>query len=132
MVVYCWGLFNGRNDEVVRAMAFAVMILGNLVLILINLSRTRGLVELLRTGTKAMWGIILGTLIMLISVLNVSALRGVFHFGELGLLETTMVLLITVLGYMWFRKIRQPMMAEASETTKTAPAARSRAILVAE
>lgn len=74
----------GRGADTSRALTFATLILGNVALIASNHSHARGLLAVLGIRNPGLWLINGATLIMLVLVLGIPALRGAFHFGALG------------------------------------------------
>lgn len=68
-------------EPAVRALAFSVLVLGNLALILVNRRRDSSLRTMLVKPTSALLAIIVGTLLALLAVLTVPLLQQVFRFA---------------------------------------------------
>ncbi|MBK7864287.1 MAG: cation-translocating P-type ATPase [Archangiaceae bacterium] len=84
MVVTFWvGLHRHAGPADARAISFATLILGNVSLILMNRSRSRGLWQTLRARNPAWWAILVGALIVLALTLYVPPLRDLFQFSLL-------------------------------------------------
>jgi Ca2+-transporting ATPase len=81
-----------------RAMAFAVLVLGNTALILSNRSRTRSVLSTLATPNRPLWVVIAGALVGLLLALYVPALRDVFHFDALTAGELALAVLVVFGG----------------------------------
>ncbi len=101
--VYLWGLLSGRPDEVVRALTFATLVVGNLALILVNrswrLSFVRALVE--RRNPTLPWILGIASL-CLVLLLTVPVFRGAFSFGPISPLDACVVLAAGFAGVAWF------------------------------
>jgi Ca2+-transporting ATPase len=78
------------NEYVARTVGFVAMVLANLGLILSNRSQTRSIIATLRTPNKAVWWIVMGTLIFLCASVFVPALARLFRFEVVQL--TTLLL----------------------------------------
>ena len=111
LAVYFWALTTGLNDDVVRSMTFATLLLSNVGLILIN--RSTHLTALttvrMRRNPAVVW-IVSFALVMLVLLLEVPLLRQAFNFGALTLGQLTTVLAASVAGLAWF-EIRKSLSA---------------------
>jgi Ca2+-transporting ATPase len=74
----------GLTEAEARALAFTTLVMGNLALILINRSWTRGLWATLREPNRAMVVIFAGALAGLALTIYVPAVSRLFRFGSLG------------------------------------------------
>jgi len=101
--VYLWGIMSHRPDDVVRALTFATLVVGNLALILVNrswrLSIARTLVE--RRNRTVGWIIGLASL-FLVLLLTVPALRDAFRFGPILPTDALVATVAGVAGVLWF------------------------------
>jgi P-type Ca2+ transporter type 2C len=70
-----------------RALAFTTLILANLGLIWTNRSRTRTVLETLRSPNTALWWVTIGALVFLGLVLYNPFLRELFQFSTLHALD---------------------------------------------
>lgn len=82
--VYALSLREGHTDGEVRAIAFSVLIIGNLFLILTNLSTTRSFVTVFTERNKVTLAIIGTAIILLVLILTVPPLQSLFSFEDPG------------------------------------------------
>ncbi len=87
LVVFAIALQRGEGDTGVRALAFTTLILANLGLIWTNRSRTRTVIETLRSPNAALWWVTGGALLFLALVLYIPQLRDLFQFSTLHALD---------------------------------------------
>lgn len=80
LVIYLLSKNEGHSEGEIRAIAFSSLIIGNIFLIVTNLSRTRSFISVIMEGNRAVL-LILGVAIsMLLAVLFIPALRLTFNF----------------------------------------------------
>lgn len=94
LVVYYLSTKEGHTNNEVRAITFSTLILGNLILIITNLSKTRNFFQVLYEKNWPRTIIICIALIMLISINNITFLQTIFKFENSGYKH----FLIAVLG----------------------------------
>jgi Ca2+-transporting ATPase len=102
------------NEFAARTVGFVAMVLANLGLILSNRSQTRSIIATLRTPNKAVWWIVIGTLIFLGASVFVPALAQLFRFQVVQPLMILLASAVAIVGIMVselvkmrpFRKIR--------------------------
>jgi Ca2+-transporting ATPase len=99
---YAAALWAGRTPETARALAFTVLISGNLSLILTNRSSSRPLFRPARRGNAALRWVMLGAALSLFLVLAVAPLRELFRFASLGAMEIAAALAAGVVSVLWF------------------------------
>ena len=78
--VYLFSLQEGHTDGEIRSIAFSSLIIGNIVLILTNLSRTRSVLAVILEKNVAAMIILTGAVILLVAILLVPPLQEVFSF----------------------------------------------------
>ncbi|MFH1876250.1 MAG: cation-translocating P-type ATPase [Candidatus Omnitrophota bacterium] len=101
-VVYIVSLRIHQTEGESRTLAFATLVFSNMMLILTNLSWSKGLVSILKTKNKALWLVLLGTLAALAAVLYVPFLRRLFHFSTLSLEDIGIAFAAGTLSLVWF------------------------------
>jgi len=106
-LTFLLALQRGMTADQARGLAFACVVLGNLLLIVSSRSSQRGALALLATPNRAMWWIIGGTLLALSAVLGVPVLRNIFHFGATGLPELGGALLAGLATLLWFEVLKR-------------------------
>ena len=103
LVVYLWGVTQGRPGVEVRSLAFVTLVVGNVALILVNrshrLSAARALRE--RANRTIPW-ILGGALLMLATLLAVPWLRNAFRLGPLSVTDVVIATSAAILGVSWF------------------------------
>lgn len=82
--------------------AFVTLIFSNLLLILVNRSRTKTIFESIRIKNDALPFVTFGTLAILFSALYVPALQSLFHFSDLSIRQIMICFIISVVSIVWF------------------------------
>ena len=101
--VYFWALNSGRDDDVVRSMTFATLLLSNVGLILVNRSTHLTAWRTLRERhNRAVGAIVAFALLMLALLLTVPLLRDAFNFGPITLVDLGLVALVSAVGLAWY------------------------------
>lgn len=101
-IVYLAALNLGYEEEVIRALAFSTIVFGNLMLIITNLSHRRHFFSIITEGNKALMIILGATILSLLFTLYVPFLRQLFYFSLVSPWQLMFVLLMAVLGIVWF------------------------------
>jgi Ca2+-transporting ATPase len=78
--VYWLSMYEGHTEGEVRAIAFSALIIGNIFLILTNLSYTRSVWDVIKERNPAVVLILNGAVVILLLILHIPALRQVFAF----------------------------------------------------
>jgi len=89
-----------------RALAFAVLVVGNLILIVGNRSEQRSFLALLASPNQAQWWIGGGGLGALFLVLQVPFLQRIFHFAAIAPRGWLWLLLAAALAIAWFELLK--------------------------
>jgi Ca2+-transporting ATPase len=104
--------YRGGGELEARAMSYNTLIIANIGLILTNRSRTHTILTTLRIPNRAMWWVLGGATLFLSLVLTVPALRGIFKFAPMHLLDVALCLAAgagSVLGFelvkLWHRRV---------------------------
>jgi len=84
VVVYWMSIREGHAEEEVRAIAFSALIIGNIFLILANLSGTRSFISVFREVNMPAILILSGAFCMLMLILYLPPLQQLFRFGFPG------------------------------------------------
>ncbi len=80
LTVYFLSLHEGHTEGEVRAIAFSALIIGNVFLILTDLSKTRSFLSVFTERNYAATFILLAALLMLFAVIAIPGLQGLFAF----------------------------------------------------
>ncbi|PJD99513.1 MAG: ATPase [Leptospira sp.] len=84
LFVYFLSIHEGHTDSEVRAIAFSSLIIGNIFLILTNLSKTRSFLSVFLERNYPILMILSLAIIMLISILTIPYLQKIFSFQSPG------------------------------------------------
>jgi len=85
LAIYFLSIHEGHTDEEVRAIAFTSLVIGNVFLILTNLSKTRNIFKVITERNWAVWIILSIAIIMLLLIISIPVLQQIFSFGFPGL-----------------------------------------------
>jgi Ca2+-transporting ATPase len=118
-MLYGFALYRGMPDSEARALAFTTLIIANIGLILINRSWAHSVVATLRSPNAALWWVIGGSVVFLGLVLYLPALRELFRFGELHLLDLGVCLIAGAGSLLWFEAFKVLSRARSLPTAHT-------------
>lgn len=107
MFVAVWLLYglmleSGIAEAEARATAFACIVLGNIGLILANLSKTKSIFAVLSTPNTALRWVIVGTLCGLAVALYVPGVRDLFRFSSPSATGLLLSLAAAAIGLVWY------------------------------
>jgi len=85
MAIYFLSIHEGHTNEEVRAIAFSSLIIGNIFLILTNLSKTRNFLKVITERNWAVWIILSTAIIMMLLIISIPFLQQIFGFEFPGL-----------------------------------------------
>ena len=100
-LLYALVLAAGTPEPQARAMAFAVVVLGNVGLILSSRSSQATLVETLRRPNPVLWWIVAGAFLGLALAIYVEPLREIFRFAPLSWTQLLMSIVAAIAGLTW-------------------------------
>jgi Ca2+-transporting ATPase len=101
-LVFATARYREESETTARTLAFAILVIGNLMLILTNRSWTRPIVATLRTPNRALGWVILGAATMLVLVIYVPFLQTLFRFSPLHLHDIAVCIAGGVASLLWF------------------------------
>jgi len=84
LTIYFISIREGHTDEEVRAIAFSSLIIGNVFLILTNLSKTKNIFSVISEKNGAVLVILSTAIIMLLLMISIPFLQQIFNFGFPG------------------------------------------------
>jgi len=105
-LVFYWSLAQGKGEADARTMSFAVLVLGNIMLILTNLSWRSTILDIIRKKNVALWWVVGGALACLAAVIYIPGLRSLFHFSMLHGEDLGIVVLVAVASVAWFEVLK--------------------------
>ncbi|MEI6520785.1 MAG: cation-translocating P-type ATPase [bacterium] len=94
------------GESAARTMAFVTLIVGNLMLIMTNVSWTRSLVSTLRSSNSAMWWVVGGAIILIFVMMNIPSLAILFQFASLSFQQAGICLAAGICSVVWFEIVK--------------------------
>jgi Ca2+-transporting ATPase len=98
--------YRGHGELDSRALTFATLVVANLALIVANRSWSTSGLRALRVHNPALWWVIAGTLVFLGAVVYVPALRALFRFESLHLIDWAVCLVAGAVSVAWFELLK--------------------------
>jgi P-type Ca2+ transporter type 2C len=105
--VLFYARLQGYEVAVQSALAFSTLIVGNLSLIIVNRSISRPLREVLRVRNRAVWIIVVATLVVLLTTLVAPPLQDLFHFARPGTTDLIGASLVGLLSVIWIDLLKR-------------------------
>jgi len=106
LAVFGGAMYSGRGEAEARALSFTTLIAANLGLILTNRSRSRTILEILRSPNSAQWWVLGGATIFMGLVLTVPFLRDLFRFDRLHPDDVLFCLAAGATSVLWFEGVK--------------------------
>lgn len=106
LLVFIIALYSGRGSSVARAMTFVALIVGNVTLILTNVSWSRTIVASIRLSNRARWWVVGVALVSLGVSLYLPFLRSLFMFAKLSAMDLVVSIVAGMLSIMWFEVLK--------------------------
>lgn len=97
----------GQPYAVAQTLTFATLIFADLGLIVLHRSWTTPLLRVLRTPNRAMWWVLLGSLVVLLSILYVPPVRETLRFAAIPGPELLAWALLGPLSVLWFERFKR-------------------------
>jgi Ca2+-transporting ATPase len=99
--------YQGMDQSTVRAITFTTLVLGNLILVWANRSRTRTIPEMiLGYQNWPLWIITASSLLVLLVVIYVPAVQAVFQFSALGLRDLAFCIILSLASVTAFEVVK--------------------------
>ncbi len=102
ILIFATALHLGESETNARTLAFATLVIGNLMLILANRSWTRMISATLRAPNPALWWVVGGAAAVLVLAIYVPFLQSLFRFSPLHPLDILICLTGGVASLLWF------------------------------
>lgn len=93
---------SGRSETEVRTIAFTSLVLTNLLLIIINLSWTKNIFQIIAGANRAMVIVVAAALACLSVILYVPFLSGLFHLSSLRAGDFLLIAPVMIISVLWF------------------------------
>ncbi len=100
--LYLYAFKSGKGEYEARSFAFVSLVLGNIFLILINLSWKKYAHRILMSGNRVLIFVITCAIISLLAVLDVPFLADLFHLSPLHLNDFIIIFLVLIASLAWF------------------------------
>ena len=115
LAVYFLSIHEGHTEGEIRAIAFTSLIIGNIFLILTNLSTTRSFMSIIKERNIALVVILLVAVVMLVLIISVPSLQQLFsfqfpgykHFISSLLGAGAMLIILETVKYFYIRRIEK-------------------------
>jgi Ca2+-transporting ATPase len=101
-LVFATARYREESETTARTLAFAILVIGNLMLILTNRSWTRPIVATLGTSNRALWWVVFGATALLVLVIYLPFLQTLFRFSALHFTDIAVCLAGGVASLLWF------------------------------
>ncbi len=106
-LVFVLALYLKKGELEARTLSFATLVFANIMLIMTNLSWSKNLGAIIKLKNKALWGVVLTAISALLLVIYVPALRNLFHFSVLSVLDLLIALASGVVSLLWFEVFKK-------------------------
>jgi len=106
VLLFLYALKSGRSEEQVRSFAFVSLIISNILLIVVNLSRRNNIIKTLIKGNRVLWSVVGGAVTCLLVVLYVPFFSKMFHLAPLSFLEFSAIGAVSLLGLLWYEILK--------------------------
>ena len=115
LAVYFLSIHEGHTEGEIRAIAFTSLIIGNIFLILTNLSTTRSFMSIIKERNIALVVILLVAVVMLVLIISVPSLQQLFSFQFPGYKHFisslvgagAMLIILETVKYFYIRRIEK-------------------------
>jgi Ca2+-transporting ATPase len=106
--IYAYMLARGYGEAEARMLAYVTLVIGNLGMIFANRSRTRYILQTLRTPNPAVWWVSGLAIAVIALVLAVPFLRNLFSFAPLHAWELVMILVAGLASILISESVKTP------------------------
>ncbi len=96
-----------HGADAARALSFATLVVGIVTIILVNRSRTRSIVSMLRVPNPALWWVLGGTAAFLTAVFSIPFLQKLFRFAPLHKDDLALSLLAGAACLLWLEILKR-------------------------
>lgn len=106
VLAVCLGIailaYRTHGPDTARALAFATLVVCSLVIIFVNRSASRSVLDMIRVPNPALWWVVTGASVFLTAALTVPVLRNLFAFAPLHASDLALSLAAGVSCLLWF------------------------------
>lgn len=104
--LFIFTIKSGVGELEARSFAFAALVLANLLLIIVNLSWSKNIHEILLSANKTLFLVIAGAVFCLLVVLYVPFFSNLFHLAPLHLNDFFLIGLVVIISLAWFEALK--------------------------
>lgn len=106
LILFIFAIKSGRNEIEVRTFAFTSLVLGNILLIAINLSWTKNINKISLATDKVFIIVATGAMLSLLTILYVPFLANLFRLSSLSFQNLFFIAIIVFLSLIWFEILK--------------------------
>ena len=104
--LYSWVLNSGKGELEARSFAFTSMVLANLLLIVVNLSWSKNIFQILLLANRVLPVVFVGTILCLLAVLYVPFFSNLFYLIPLQVNDLLLISVVVVISLAWFEVLK--------------------------
>ncbi|MFA6271743.1 MAG: cation-translocating P-type ATPase [Patescibacteria group bacterium] len=105
--IYLLTLQIGKGELEARTLTFSSLVIGNLIMIAVNLSWSESIINIFRTVNRTMWAVVLGTLASLVLIYSNPWLNDLFHLTRLHMNDVLLMLGVSAFIIIWFEFMKK-------------------------
>ncbi len=105
-LLFIFAVKSGRSEYEARSFAFVALVLGNLMLIIINLSWSRSIYRIILSANKIFFIIFGGAITCLLAVVYVPFLAKLFRLAPLNLNDFLLIIAVVFISLVWFEILK--------------------------
>lgn len=105
-LLFLFAVYSGKGDLEARSLAFASLVFASIMLIVVNLSWSKNIIQIMLSANKALYMIFGGTMAALVAILYVPFLADLFHLAPLRLDAILFVVFAVSASLLWFELLK--------------------------
>lgn len=105
-IIYFYVIKTGHSEAEARSFAFSALVISNLMLIVVNLSWSKNVFQILGTVNKTFMVVITGALSCLFIALYVPYFSNILHMTSISIFELLLIFIMIVLSLLWFEVLK--------------------------
>jgi Ca2+-transporting ATPase len=105
--IYLITLKTGRGELEARTLTFISLVVGNLIMIAVNLSWSESILSIFKSSNRVMWFVISGTLVSLVLIFSVPWLTDLFHMSKMNLQNVILIIIFGMVVVFWFELMKK-------------------------
>jgi P-type Ca2+ transporter type 2C len=105
-LLFAYMIKSGKGEIEARTFAFASLVLSNLLLIVVNLSWSKNIHQILFSANKTLLAVIVGALSGLMMVIYIPFLSSLFHLTALHFDDFVLIVFVVYISIAWFEMLK--------------------------